>query len=136
MSAQEIYDEFIAKANDFDFIVTNFANGDMVGHTGNMDAVVTAIKKLDTLVWNIIAFCDKNDFELLITADHGNSDDMGSSDKPMTAHSMNPVPLRYIQWWNVQTLKRANGWLADIAPTVLKLMWLEIPKEMTGTSLV
>ena len=136
MSAQEIYDEFIAKANDFDFIVTNFANGDMVGHTGKMDAVITAIKKLDTIVWDIIAFCAKNDFELLITADHGNSDEMGTPDAPMTAHSMNPVPLRYIQWWNVQTLKRSNGWLSDIAPTVLKLMGLDIPKEMTGKSLL
>jgi 2,3-bisphosphoglycerate-independent phosphoglycerate mutase len=76
MSAQEIYDEFIAKAKEFDFIVVNFANGDMVGHTGKMDKVITAIRKLDEIIGNIISFCDKNTIELLITADHGNSDEM------------------------------------------------------------
>jgi len=76
MSAQEIYDQFIAQANDFDFIVVNFANGDMVGHTGKMDKVIQAIKKLDEITGNIISFCEKNDIELLITADHGNSDEM------------------------------------------------------------
>jgi len=76
MSAQEIYDQFVAQAKDFDFIVVNFANGDMVGHTGKMDAVIQAIKKLDEVTKNIIAYCNKNNYELLITADHGNSDEM------------------------------------------------------------
>ena len=76
MSAQEIYDQFVAQAKDFDFIVVNFANGDMVGHTGKMDAVVLAIKKLNDVVTKIIAFCNKINYELLITADHGNSDEM------------------------------------------------------------
>ena len=134
MSAQEIYDEFIAKAKGFDFIVVNFANGDMVGHTGKMDAVIKAIKKLDTIIWNMISFCDKNNYELIITADHGNSDEMGTPEHPMTAHSMNPVPCRYISKWKTQRIKK-SWWLYDIAPTVLKLMGIAIPKEMTWTSL-
>ena len=135
MSAQEIYHEFITKAKDFDFIVTNFANGDMVGHTGQMDKVITAIKKLDTIVGELIAFCNKNNYELIITADHGNSDDMGTPEAPMTAHSMNPVPCRYISKGKVQSLKKSWS-LADIAPTVLKIMGIDIPKEMTGKSLI
>lgn len=106
MSAQEIYEQFIDKAKGFDFIVVNFANGDMVGHTGKMDAVVKAIKKLDTIVGELIAFCNKNTIELLITADHGNSDDMGTPEAPMTAHSMNPVPCRYISKGKAQAIKK------------------------------
>ena len=105
MSAQEIYDEFITNAKDFDFVVVNFANGDMVGHTGKMDAVIKAIKKLDTIIGDLIAFCDKNNYELLITADHGNSDDMGTPEAPMTAHSMNPVPMWYISHGKPQALQ-------------------------------
>jgi len=135
MSAQEIYDEFIDKAKDFDFIVVNFANGDMVGHTGNMEATIQAIKKLDSIVADIISFCNKNNFELLITADHGNSEDMGTPENPITAHTTNPVPLRYINKNKVQKLK-AKWWLSDIAPTVLKIMGVDIPKEMTGKPLV
>lgn len=135
MSAQEIYDEFIHRAKDFDFVVVNFANGDMVGHTGKIDAVVRAIKKLDTITGELIAFCNKNNYELLITADHGNSDDIGTPEAPMTAHSMNPVPCRYISKGKVQKLK-AKWWLSDIAPTVLKIMWIDIPKEMTGKALI
>lgn len=105
MSAQEIYDQFVANAKNFDFVVVNFANGDMVGHTGKMDAVIQAIKKLDEITGKLISFCDKNSFELLITADHGNSDEMGTPEAPMTAHSMNPVPCRYISKGKVQKLK-------------------------------
>jgi len=121
MSAQEIYDQFVTHSNDVDFTVVNFANGDMVGHTGKMDAVIIAIKKLDELVTKIISFCDANDIELLITADHGNSDDMGTPEHPMTAHSMNPVPLRYISHSKIQSLKK-TGSLTDIAPTALTIM--------------
>jgi 2,3-bisphosphoglycerate-independent phosphoglycerate mutase len=77
----------------------------MVGHTGKMDAVVTAIKKLDTIIGELITFCNKNNYELIITADHGNSDDMGTPEAPMTAHSMNPVPCRYISKGKPQALK-------------------------------
>lgn len=135
MSAQEIYDQFVEHAKEFDFIVVNFANGDMVGHTGKMDAVIKAIKKLDTIIWNIISFCDKNDYELVVTADHGNCDDMWTPEAPMTAHTMNPVPCRYISKWKPQTLKK-TWWLSDIAPTVLSIMGIEIPKEMSWKSLL
>ena len=135
MSAQEIYDQFVAQAKDFDFIVVNFANGDMVGHTGKIDKVITAIKKLDTITWDLLAFCNKNNYELIITADHGNSDEMGTPEAPMTAHSMNPVPCRYINKGKVQTIKK-TWWLSDIAPTILKIMGITIPKEMTGKPLV
>jgi len=134
MSAEEIYEQFIAQAKSFDFIVVNFANGDMVGHTGKMDAVITAIKKIDSLLEKIIAFCEKNKYELLITADHGNSDDMGTPEEPITSHTMNPVPCRYISKGKVQPLKKTWG-LADVAPTVLKIMGIAIPKEMTGKPL-
>lgn len=105
MSAQEIYDQFIEHAKEVDFIVVNFANGDMVGHTGKMEAVIQAIKKLDTIVGDLIKFCDTNNFEILITADHGNSDEMGTPEEPITAHSMNPVPLRYISHSKPQKLQ-------------------------------
>lgn len=135
MSAEEIYNQFIAQAKAVDFIVVNFANWDMVGHTGKMDAVVLAIKKLDEVIKHLIAYANKNNYELLITADHGNSDDMWTSESPITAHSMNPVPCRYISKGKVQAIKK-TWWLSDIAPTVLKIMGIAIPKEMTGKSLV
>ncbi len=135
MSAEEIYDQFVGKAKDFDFVVVNLANGDMVGHTWSMPAVILAIKKLDKIVGDMITFCNKHNFDLILTADHGNSDDMGTPEKPMTAHSMNPVPCRYISKSKVQKIK-AKWWLSDIAPTVLKLMGIAVPKEMTGKSLV
>jgi len=106
MSAEEIYEQFIAQAKSFDFIVVNFANGDMVEKKKKMDAVITAIKKIDSLLEKIIAFCEKNKYELLITADHGNSDDMGTPEEPITSHTMNPVPCRYISKGKVQPLKK------------------------------
>jgi len=135
MSAQEIYDQFEINLNDFDFVVVNFANWDMVGHTWIMDASIKAIEKLDELVDKIIKNCEKNNFELLITADHGNCDEMGTSENPKTAHTLNNVPCRYIKKWEVQKIKK-TWWLADIAPTVLKIMWIAIPKEMTGQVLI
>jgi 2,3-bisphosphoglycerate-independent phosphoglycerate mutase len=76
MSAQEIFDQFVAHAKEFDFVLVNFANGDMVGHTGKMDAVIKAVQKLDTMISQIIAFCKINNFDLLVTADHGNCEEM------------------------------------------------------------
>jgi len=135
MSAQELYDQFILQAKFFDFIVLNFANGDMVGHTWNIDAVMVAIKKLDELVGKIITFCNKTNYELIVTADHGNSDDMWTPEHPITAHSINPVPCRYISKSKVKPIKK-TWWLVDIAPTILKIMDIPIPKEMTGKSLI
>jgi 2,3-bisphosphoglycerate-independent phosphoglycerate mutase len=93
------------------------------------------MKKLGTIVQDIIDYCKKNDIDLLITADHGNCEAMWNADHPNTAHSLNLVPFRYIKKGEVVPT-RAKWWLYDIAPTVLKLMWLKIPKEMTGKSLI
>jgi 2,3-bisphosphoglycerate-independent phosphoglycerate mutase len=87
------------------------------------------------LVGKIIKFCEKNNFELLITADHGNCDEMWTIENPKTAHTLNPVPCRYIKKSIVQKIKK-NWWLADVSPTVLKIMWIAIPAEMTGKVLV
>lgn len=106
MSAQEIYDQFVKYAKDVDFVVINLANGDMVGHTGKMDAVIKAIKKLDSILSDSIEFCKKNNYELLITADHGNSEDMGTPDAPKTAHTTNLVPCWYISKGKVQPIKK------------------------------
>lgn len=106
MSTQEIYEQFVTHAKNFDFIVINLANGDMVGHTGKMPAVIAAIKTLDTTLANIVAYCNKNDYELLITADHGNSEDMGTPEAPITAHTTNAVPCRYLSKGKVKALKK------------------------------
>ncbi|MCX6823518.1 MAG: 2,3-bisphosphoglycerate-independent phosphoglycerate mutase [candidate division SR1 bacterium] len=135
MSADEIYSAFINNAKDFDFSVINFANGDIVGHTGIIPATIKAMKKLGTIVQSIIDFCKKNEYDLLITADHGNCEEMGTTEHPNTAHSLNFVPFRYIKNGQVIPTK-AQGGLYDIAPTVLKLMGISIPKEMTGKPLI
>lgn len=135
MSAQEIYDELIWNIKSYDFTVVNFANGDMVGHTWIIDAAELAVKKLDEIVKNLIDFCKKNTIHLLITADHGNCEEMWNTDSPKTAHTTNFVPFWYIKDAKVQKTK-AKWWLSDIAPTVLKLMDITIPKEMTGKSLI
>ncbi len=135
MSAQEIYDEFVQNAKDFDFVVVNFANWDMVGHTWVMSAAIQAVEKLDQLTGQLIDFCKKNNLDMLITADHGNCEEMWTQENPQTAHSTNPVPCRYIKNWEVQKIK-PKWWLSDIAPTVLKLMNIEKASEMTWNSLV
>ena len=129
MSAWEIYEAFEKNINNFDFCVINFANWDMVGHTWNMDAVKISLKKLDSVVWDLINICDKNNIELLMTADHWNCEEMWTTDAPKTAHSTNLVPFWYISNQKIIETK-STWWLANIAPTVLKVMWLEIPTEM------
>ncbi|AHB40957.1 hypothetical protein P148_SR1C00001G0147 [candidate division SR1 bacterium RAAC1_SR1_1] len=134
MSAQEIYDQLIENIKSYDFTIVNFANGDMVGHTGILPAAEQAVKKLDTITKNLIDFCKKNTIHLLITADHGNCEEMGTLEIPKTAHTTNLVPFWYIINGKTQKTK-ATGGLSDIAPTVLKLMNIAIPKDMTGKSL-
>ena len=135
MSAQEILDEIVKEANDYDLLVINIANGDMVGHTGIMAAAINAVQKIDKVTDAMIAFCKANNFDLLITADHGNCEEMGTPEAPMTAHTTNPVPFRYFVNGELQDSMPLGG-LSDIAPTVLKIMWIPQPKEMTGVSLV
>ena len=137
MSALELTDELInrIKKNKYNLIVTNFANTDMVGHTGNFKATVKAVETVDSCIGKILEQCKKNGYTLIITSDHGNADLMYDEKKsiPCTTHSINPVP--FIICEKVK-LKKKEGILADIAPTILDLMKLEKPDNMNGCSLL
>ncbi len=118
-----------------DVVILNFANCDMVGHTAVHDAVVKAVETVDTCVGKIIDWCDENGATLIVTADHGNAEEiLTDDDKPMTAHTTNLVPLCI----NIPSLKlkESEGKLADIAPTIIELLGKEKPVEMTGESLI
>ena len=135
MSAYEVKDKLVAAINEakYDFIVVNFANGDMVGHTGIYNAIAKAVWAVDNCVREVIEAAKANDYEAIIIADHGNADNAVNPDgSPNTAHSLNPVPCIAISD-KVKSLN--NGILADVAPTILKLMGIEQPKEMTGKAL-
>lgn len=137
MSAYEVADKCVdaIKSGKYDVIILNFANCDMVGHTGIFDAAVSAVEAVDTCIGKVVDAIKEMDGTCLITADHGNADQMYESDgSPFTAHTTNPVPFCVI---NGETKKlRAGGILADIAPTILDIIELEQPKEMTGKSLL
>ena len=136
MSAEAVADKCIeAIASDnYDLIVCNFANCDMVGHTGIMEAAITAVETVDSCMGRIVDEMEKHsDSVLLVTADHGNADCMfDESGKVNTAHTTNPVPFAVC----CEGIELKDGRLADIAPTVLELMGLEKPAEMTGESLI
>jgi len=118
----------------FDFICLNFANGDMVGHTGVYDSILKAVEVVDLCVGEVVAAAKENGYTVLIIADHGNADYAVNPDgSPNTAHSLNPVPCILI---SDDHTKIKNGILADVAPTLLTLMGLAIPEEMTGKTLV
>lgn len=137
MSAYEVTDKVLeAIASDkYDLIILNFANADMVGHTGVMEAAVKAIETLDECVPKITDAVLKKGGQILLTADHGNADVMtDEAGNTVTAHSLNDVPLVYIAEEPVSL--KDGGRLCDIAPTLLKLMGFDVPEEMTGTSLV
>ncbi len=136
MSAPEVKEALIGEINkkSHDLIVVNFANGDMVGHTGVYKAIQKAVETVDALVGEVVETAKNNDYTIMIIADHGNADYVLNSDNsPNTAHSLNPVPCILI---NGPFNKIENGILADVAPTILKLMGLEKPTEMNGVSLV
>ena len=136
MSAPEVADKLVEALNSqqFDFICLNFANGDMVGHTGIYDAIVTAVKAVDACVEKVVEAAKKNGYEVVQIADHGNADNAVNEDgSPNTAHSLNPVPIVVV---SDRVKEVHNGILADVAPTVLELMGIEKPTEMTGKSLV
>ncbi|MBR5168705.1 MAG: 2,3-bisphosphoglycerate-independent phosphoglycerate mutase [Salinivirgaceae bacterium] len=136
MSAYEVKDKLIASinTNKFDFIVVNFANGDMVGHTGVYEAICKAVKAVDSCVGEVVEAAKKNGYDTVIIADHGNADNAINPDgTPNTAHSLNPVPIIVV---SDEVKKVKNGRLADVAPTVLTLMGLDIPAEMDGNVLV
>jgi len=119
---------------DLSFVCLNFANGDMVGHTGVFKAIIKAIEVINACVGQIVEMARKNNFDILIVADHGNAEvARNKNGSANTAHSLNPVPCLLI---SDDYEKIKNGVLADVAPTVLKIMGLKVPKEMTGKVLV
>ena len=136
MSAYEVKDKLVAALGEqkYDFICLNFANGDMVGHTGVYEAIEKAIKAVDECVKDVVEAAKANGYEVVQIADHGNADNAVNADgTPNTAHSLNPVPIVVV---SERVAKVKSGILADVAPTVLDLMGLEKPAEMTGESLV
>ncbi len=137
MSAYEVKDALVAEINKnkFDFIVVNYANGDMVGHTGVYEAIEKAVIAVDACVKETIEAAKANGYEAIIIADHGNADNAVNEDgSANTAHSLNPVPCIYVT--ENKNAQVANGRLADVAPTILKIIGLEAPKEMTGNVLI
>ena len=136
MSAPEVADKLAAALGErkFDFICLNFANGDMVGHTGVYEAIVKAVKAVDGCVAKVVEAAKANGYEVVMIADHGNADNAVNADgTPNTAHSLNPVPIVVV---SDRVKSVHDGILADVAPTVLRLMGLEQPAEMTGKALV
>ena len=137
MSAFEVKDKLVAAINEnkYDFIVVNFANGDMVGHTGIYEAIEKAVIAVDACVKDVIEAAKAQDYEAIIIADHGNADHALNEDgTPNTAHSLNPVPCVYVT--ENKAAKVENGRLADVAPTILKIMGLAAPAEMDGNVLI
>ncbi len=137
MSAIEITDKLIPEIENetADFICLNYANTDMVGHTGIFSAAITAALTVDACVKRVVTAALEHDYTVFLTADHGNADFMINQDgSPNTAHTLNPVPFFIIDKVWRGTIK--PGKLGDLAPTILKVMGLEIPKEMTGNTLI
>jgi len=137
MSAYEVTDEVVKRINskEYDVIILNYANSDMVGHTGVFEAAKAAVEAVDECVGRVVSAVQAQNGVVLITADHGNSEQMVDYETggPFTAHTTNPVPLIAIGLGDV---KLKEGRLADLAPTMLDIMNLEKPKEMTGESLI
>lgn len=136
MSAYEVTDKLVAaiESGKYDVIILNFANCDMVGHTGVFDAAVKAVEAVDTCVGKVTDAIAKMNGVALITADHGNADKMVDTDgEPFTAHTTNPVPFCVVGY---PCKLRTGGKLADIAPTMLEILNIEQPAEMTGQSLI
>jgi 2,3-bisphosphoglycerate-independent phosphoglycerate mutase len=136
MSAFELTDALVPELQkgEVDFVCLNFANGDMVGHTGSMPAAIKACEAVDTCVEKVVTTALENGYTTLLIADHGNCETMINPDgSPNTAHTTNPVPVILID----NELKEIkNGVLGDLAPTILKLIGVEKPKVMTQESLV
>ena len=133
MSVYEVTDNFLREAKNFDVVIMNLANGDMVGHTGNYDAAIQAVEDMDSCLSKIYNKVMELNGILVIIADHGNCDMMWDSNhNPVTSHTTNPVPCIVTK----EGISLSDGKLADIAPTLLYLMDLPIPSEMTGNVLV
>jgi 2,3-bisphosphoglycerate-independent phosphoglycerate mutase len=139
MSARELAARFAAEiGNGYRFAVINFANPDMVGHTGFMDATVEAVHDTDVAVGRILDAVEKVDGVALITADHGNAELMfdEKTGQPHTAHTTNPVPLILFDAKKRYGALRSGGVLSNVAPTILTILGIEKPDEMTAESLL
>ena len=137
MSAYEVTDEVVKRieSGEYDVIILNYANCDMVGHTGVFDAAKAAVEAVDTCLGRTLDAILKQGGAALVTADHGNADRMVDTDgSPFTAHTTNPVPLYAVGLGDCRL--REGGRLADLAPTLLKILGLPQPSEMTGTSII
>ena len=137
MSAYEVKDKLVAaiETKKYDFIVVNYANGDMVGHTGVYEAIEKAVVAIDNCVKDTVEAAKANDYEVIIIADHGNAEHALNADgTPNTAHSLNPVPFVYVT--KNQKAKVENGVLADVAPSILHIMGMSQPADMTGHDLI
>ena len=137
MSAYEVKDKLVEAINSqkYDYIVVNYANGDMVGHTGVYTAIEKAVVAIDNCLHDTVEAAKANDYEVIIIADHGNADHALNDDgTPNTAHSLNPVPFVYVT--TNKDAKVENGVLADVAPSILHIMGLPQPAEMTGKDLI
>ena len=138
MSAYDLTEELIKRIEEdiYDLIIVNYANADMVGHTGVFDAAVKAVETVDYCMGKVVDKILEKAGSVFVTADHGNAEQMidYSSGKPMTAHTSDPVPFIHISE-QVKALK-SGGRLSDIAPTLLEEMGINKPEEMTGLSLI
>jgi len=137
MSAPIVKEAIVAELNkkSADFICLNFANGDMVGHTGVYSAIQTAVKAVDQCVNEVVTAARANGYDVMVIADHGNADFAINEDgSANTAHSLNPVPCIWVTDRKNATIQ--DGILADVAPTILTIMGLEVPVEMTGKVLI
>lgn len=133
MSAEEITEKIKYLIDDYDFIIVNYANGDMVGHTGNYNAAIKAVEELDRCIRNLYELSFQKDILLIITADHGNCEEMKDQQgNPHTYHTTNDVPLIVCD----KKYKVTNGQLQDIAPSILNILKIEIPQEMTGSIII
>ena len=139
MSAFEVCDKFVEaiKSGKYDVIITNFANPDMVGHTGVEAAAIKAIEAVDQCVGRVVDALKEVDGQMFICADHGNAEQLVDYETgdPFTAHTINPVPFILVNYDSAYTL-REGGCLADIIPTMIEMMGMEQPAEMTGKSLL
>jgi 2,3-bisphosphoglycerate-independent phosphoglycerate mutase len=141
MSAPEVTDALVAaiEAEQFDVIVVNYANTDMVGHTGNLQAAIRAVEAVDRCLGRLVAAVEAKGGALLITADHGNAECLHDADEnqPHTAHTLNRVPLLLVgPRWQGQPQKLPDGRLCDIAPSLLHLLGLPQPTAMSGRNLL
>ena len=139
MSAPEVGKQLVKaiRSNEYDVIIINFANSDMVGHTGVQEAAIKAVEAVDKCVGDAVEAIKEVDGQMFICADHGNAEQLldYETGAPFTAHTTNPVPFILVNYDENYTL-REGGCLADIVPTLIEMMGMEQPKEMTGKSLL